>query len=162
MAKKYNGFVAGLSQFLDQIAGLSLVAVMLVVVGNVLMRALFKHPILGTYDYVGFLTATAIGLALAHCALQNAHIAVDFVVERLPRKTRALIDTATNSVAITFWGFALWNLAIYAGTMKANGIVAATSQLPVSPFIYLVAFGLFSLCLVLLSHLGESLRRVAR
>jgi hypothetical protein len=34
--------------------------------------------------------------------------------------------------------------------------------LPVSPFIYLVAFGLFSLCLVLLSHLGESLRRVAR
>lgn len=162
MARKYHGLVAGLSRTLDQLAGYCLVAVMLVVVGNVLMRALFKQPILGTYDYVGFLTATAIGLALAHCALQNAHIAVDYVVERLPRKTRAIIDSTTNSLAIVFWGLALWNLAIYAGSMKNNGIVSATSQLPVSPFVYLVAFGLFALCLVLLGRLGESLRRVSR
>lgn len=162
MVKKYDGLVARLSRFLDQIAGLSLVAVMLVVVGNVLMRSLFKQPILGTYDYVGFLTATAIGLALAHCALRNAHIAVDFVVERLPRKISALIDTATNSIAIVFWALALWNLALYAGSMKANAVVSATSQVPISPFVYLVAFGLFSLCLVLLSHLADSLRRAAR
>ena len=44
MARKYHGLVAGLSRTLDQLAGYCLVAVMLVVVGNVLMRALFKQP----------------------------------------------------------------------------------------------------------------------
>ncbi len=158
---RLNGLAAGLGRIMDRIAGLCLVAIMILVVTNVLFRALFKRPVLGTYDYVTLSTAVMISLALAYCAVQNGHIAVGFVVDRLPKRRQAAVDTAVNLAAVAFWGLCSWQMAAYAGSMASRGVVAATSQIPLYPFIYLVAFGLAALCLVLLVRAVESAMRAA-
>jgi len=158
--KTLTSLVTGLSQLLDRIAGLCMVAVMVLVVANILLRALLKHPILGTYEYVGFLAAAVIGLALACCAVQNGHIAVSFVVDRFPASMQAVVDIIVNTVALCFWGLAAWYLGKYAHSLSVNGVVSSTTQTPFYFFIYLVSFGLLVLCLVLLVKLIESIRRV--
>ena len=66
---KCEKFVGKVTQFLDQIAGLAILAVVLLVVSNIILRTIPGiNPILGTYEYVGFLTVIVIGLAIAHCA----------------------------------------------------------------------------------------------
>lgn len=159
--KQFTGLVAGLSRALDRIAGFCMVAVMLLVVTNILLRAVFNRPILGTYEYVASLTAVAIGLALAHCAVQNGHIAVSFVVEKLPGRIQAAVDVVMNIIALLFWSLCAWQVGKYANTMAVSGVVSPTTQMPFYPFIYLVALGLLVLCLVLLLKAVESLKKVA-
>lgn len=157
---KFTGLVTGLSRLLDKIAGLCLVAVMALIVANILLRAIFKSPILGTIDYATFLTAVMIGLSLAYCAVQSGHIAVDFVVERLPLKMQAAIDMVMGLLSLVFWSLCVWQTGVYANRTALTGVVSSTTQTPVYPFIYLVDLGLLALCLVLLVRTVESCRKV--
>lgn len=158
--EKFTGLVTGLSRIFDKIAGLCMVSVMVLVVSNILLRVLFKNPILGTYEYVVFLTVATIGLSLANCAVQNGHIAVSFVVDRLPIKIQVVVDLIMNAAALFFWSLCVWQVGVYAKKMAESGVVSPTSQIPLYPFIYLVAFGLLALCLVLLVRTAESIQKV--
>lgn len=157
--KTLTKLVTGLSLGLDKIAGGCMVAVMMLVVTNIMLRAIFNRPILGTYEYVVFLTAVLIGLSLAHCALQKGHIAVDFIVDRFPPKVQIYVDALMNTAAFIFWFVCAWQIAVYAQSMTARGLVSPTTQIPVAPFIYLVAFGLLALSLVLLLRTVESVQK---
>ncbi|HZK17965.1 MAG TPA: TRAP transporter small permease [Clostridia bacterium] len=159
--KQISGFVAHISKLLDMLAGLCLVTTMLLVVSNILLRRFTSLSILGTYEYVGFLTALVVGLAIANCAVQNGHIAVDFIVNRLSFRKQAIIDTLTNVAALVFWGFSTWYICGFANSLIVRGVVSPTTQMPFYPIVYLVAFGVFALCLVLLVNLLESIKRVA-
>lgn len=151
--------VTGFSRVLDQIAGFCMVGMMGLIVVNILLRAFFKRPILGTIECVVFLAVAMISLALAYCAVQNGHIAVDFVFCRLPQKMQALIGNAVDAVALIFWGACAWQVGKYAQSMAASGAVSSTVQIPLYPFIYIVAFSLAALSLVLLMSIAESVRK---
>lgn len=146
----------------DAVAGVCLIAVMLLVTGNIILRAVFKSPILGTYEYVGFLTSLAVGMAVAHCALKNAHIAVGFLVAKLPARVRAVIDGTTNAVATVFFGFCVWHMFDYARGFAASGEVGLTTKVPFYPFVYGVAASLFLLCLVLFLRSLEMFQAAVR
>lgn len=155
---RITGLVTGLSRILDKIAGLCMVSVMVVVVANILLRVLFNRPILGTYEIVVFLTVLTIGLSLAHCAVQDGHIAVSFVMDRLPRRIQVAVDLIMNTAALFFWSLCAWQIGVYAQKMALSGVVSPTSQIPLYPFIYLVAFSILALSLVLLVRTMESVR----
>ncbi|MEW6623398.1 MAG: TRAP transporter small permease [Bacillota bacterium] len=154
-------FVTGLSKVLDTIAGLCMVITMALIVINVILRGIFNRPILGTYEYVGFLTAVMIGFALAYCAVQKGHIAVGFIMDRFSTRIQAIVNTAMYGIALTFWTLTAWHLGNYAYRLSVKGVVSPTMQAPFYYFIYLVAIGLLVLCLVLLVELIESIKRAA-
>lgn len=158
--KQFTNFVQAISRFLDGIAGICLVGIMLLTVGNIFLRLLWNKPILGAYEYVSTFTAVMIGLALAYCALQNGHIAVDIFVDRLPDRWQKLADGAMNVAALIFWGFACWHLGNYALSTLSSGVVAPTTQVSLFPFILLVAIGVSVLCLVLIYRTLKICKRV--
>jgi TRAP-type C4-dicarboxylate transport system permease small subunit len=137
-----------------------MVATMVLIVVNIILRAVFNKPIIGTIDYVMFLTALMIGLSLAFCAVQKAHIAVDFLMERLPLKLQAVIDMVMGILSLVFWSLCTWQTTVYANKMAVAGVVSSTTQTPVYPFIYMIAFGLLALTLVLLSNTVENCLKV--
>lgn len=158
--EKFSVSVTGISRILDKIAGLCMVSIMVLVISNILLRVLFNSPILGTYEYVVFLTVGTIGLSLAHCAVKNGHIAVSFVFERLPGKMQIAVDLVMNTAAFVFWSLCAWQVGVYANTLAASGVVSPTTQIPLYPFVYLVAVGLLALCLVLLVKTAESMQKL--
>lgn len=158
--KHFSGLVRGISGILDKLAAMCIFAVMILVVSNIILRTVFSRPIMGTYELVGFLTALGVGLALAHCALKDGHIAVGFLVERLSLKTQALLAILTNTIALGFWSMSSWYLFKYAHAMMSKGVVSSTAEIPVYPFIALIALGLLGLCLVLISKLSVSISEI--
>lgn len=160
--KQFSGLVQRVSGFMDKLAGVFIFSVMLLIVTNIILRAAFKHPILGTYEIVGFLAAMGVSLGLAHCALREGHIAVSFVMERFSPKVQAVVNVVVNTVSIVFWTAAVWYIGKYALAMKTKGLVSSTAEIPVYPFIYMVALGVLGLCLVLLFKLLVSLRDVLK
>jgi|LFRM01.1.fsa_nt_gb TRAP-type C4-dicarboxylate transport system permease small subunit len=156
----FTSFVNKLSRFLDKLAGLFLSAMVLLMVANIVLRELFHKPFLGTYELVSLFSAALIGLALAYCAVQNGHIAVTIVTDRLPRIPKALVESAVNIIGFCFWGVTSWQVIEYGRSLMESGVVSPTTQIPFYPFVFLVAFGIFNLCLVLLIHSAQSLKKV--
>lgn len=154
--------VLQVSRLLDRLAGLAVVASMLLVVANVIMRALFNRPILGTLEYVSMLFALAVGFSLAQCAAGNGHITIDLLVERLHPKGRVFIDVLISLLTIAFLGACTWGLILYARTTAASGLVSLTTQTPVYPFIGLVALGFFLFFLVQVVKLTQGLGKGGR
>ncbi len=150
-----------LSQILDRAAGWAVVSTMVLVVANVILR-LFGHPLGGTYEWAGFLTALAVGLSLAYCAAQGGHIAVTLFLDGLPPKAQAVADIVTGIIVLLFMFMATWEIAAYATGMAVSGEVASTTKVPVYPFVYIIAFGFLGFCLVMAGVITESIRKVAR
>lgn len=160
--KRFANLVESLSRILDRIAAACIVAMMSVVVLNILLRAILGRPLLGTIDYVNILMALTIGLGLAYCGLQNGHIAVEFIVDKLSGKSQAVIGIIINLTALLFWGFAAWYMAAYARSTMHTNLMAGTISLPMYPIIYLIAFGLLILCMVLVLKLADAVRMIIK
>lgn len=158
--KQLSSFVKGASSILDKLAAICIFSVMLLIIANVFLRAAFKHPILGTYELVGYLTALGIGFALAQCAVQDGHIAVGFIVDRLPKKIQSIVDIVINAVSLAFWIGAVWYLCNFAQAMKMKGLVSLSAEIPVYPFIYLIALGILGLSVVVFFKLLSSFSEV--
>lgn len=150
-----------LSRNLDRVAGWALVAIMLLVVGNVILR-LFGQPIEGTYEWVSFLASLAIGLALAQCALEDGHLSVTFLVDKLPRRLGAFILFCGGAVTVVFLAFTTWAIGRYATSMVSSGEVGMNTHIPFYPFIYLMALGFLVFCLVIFIKLGVLWKEVAK
>lgn len=158
--KKFSGLVQRFGQVLDNIAAFCVAATMTVIVVNIIMRVLFRHPLLGTVEYVNMLTAVTIGLALAYCAFCNGQIAVDFIMDKLPARAQASTDVVTGLLALGFWILSAGYMFDYGRVMFATGLVSSTVQIPMYPLSYLIAFGLGALCLVILHQVLVSVRKV--
>ena len=150
-----------LARELDRIAQWALVAMMALIVINIILRFTWR-PILGVYEFVSFLGAVVISFALAYCAVQRGHIAVNLLVDQLPPRTQAIIDIAVNSIIITFFSLATWQVVLYATDILLSGEVSPTTMTPFYPFVYGVAIGFLVLCLVLLVDLSKSILKAVR
>ena len=158
--KSMDSLVENLSRVMVRLAGFCIVLTMLLIVSNIILRAVFKHPLVGTVDFVNILIALTIGLSIAYCAVQDGHIAIEYFVDKMPASVAAVIKLVINFMALIFWGFAAWYMIGFAGSMNANGQVAATSQIPLSPVAYIIALGLMAICLVILSQLVNNIYAV--
>ena len=68
-----------LSRWCNRIAQIALVAMMLLLGGNIILRFM-GTPILGVYDWTGLIGTILIALSLAYCGILRGHIRVEFIV----------------------------------------------------------------------------------
>lgn len=149
-----------LSKVLFAVAGAAIVAMMLLTCADIVLR-LFRMPIPGTYELVSFLSAVCVAFAMAHTSVQKGHIAVSVLVQLLPERLQALVDSLTTGLSIALFGLIAWQSFRYAGSLRQAGEVSMTLQLPFYPFVYGIALSAVAVCLVLLSQLKTHLAGVA-
>ncbi|HOO38685.1 MAG TPA: TRAP transporter small permease [Deltaproteobacteria bacterium] len=141
-------FVARIAERVNWVAAAAVVFMMLITTADVIMRA-FRHPILGTYEIVGFTGVVVIAFSLPYTSIQKGHIAVEFLVQRLPWLARVIINIINAFISIVLFAVIAWQCAKYAETMKISGEVSSTLQMPTYPFLYGISFGCLLLCVVL-------------
>ena len=155
----FERIVYRFSRMLNVLSGVALVLMMVLVFTNVALRAVW-NPILGSYEFTGFLAALTIALALAHCAAKKGHVAITLFVERMPERIQAILDTIVAIFGIVLYSILAWQCSKYAIVMYHSGEVGITTLTPFYPFLFVVAFGFAMLALVLLNDLFKSLQRV--
>ena len=159
--KQLTTIIGKITSSLDLLAAVCFFAVMVLIIANILLRTIFSQPILGSYELVGYLTAVGVSFALAHCARMGGHIAVDFVVTRLPATMQKVVSVLVTTVSVCLWGVVIWSMFTYAGSTRATGLVSATAEIPVYPIIGLVTVGLLGFVLVLLLQLVQPRQELA-
>ena len=151
----------GIYQFSSRLNGVSAAAVvfiMLLTCADVVLRA-FDRPIPGTYELVGYFGAVIVAFALAYTAVERGHIAVELLVDRLPRRGQVLIEGVGGIAASSLFVVLAWQSRVYARDLIESGDVSLTLGIPTWPFVFSLAVGCAMLSLVLLL---DGLRQLKR
>lgn len=159
MFDRVDRFVKKAAKLLAEIGGWLLLLCMLVVTLNVVLRKVFNSPLLGTYEWVGILTAVMISLGLAYCASVGGHIAIDFVVNKMKPGMQRAIAVVFGGVACLVMGGVAVSIFLYANKLALAGEVSPTTKIPFFIFVYIAGIGFAALLAVLLLDVIQSVRR---
>ena len=116
---------------------------------DIVMR-LFRRPIPGTYEIVGFLGAMVAGFALAQTTIERGHVAVQVVVTRFSPRWQKIIYLITHLLSILLFALLAWECMRYGNDFRVSGEVSLTIRIPFYPVVYGIAFSAAVVCLVLI------------
>jgi TRAP-type C4-dicarboxylate transport system permease small subunit len=140
--------VTAISGYLNVIAGISLIMLMLLTIVDVVLRG-FNRPMVGTYELVALSGAVAIGFSMPRTALLRAHIYVDFLIATFSRTVRNLFNVTTRLLVMFLLILIGWNLFTFGSDLQRSGEVSLTLQLPFYPVAYGLGICCFVQCLVM-------------
>ena len=146
-----QGFVRSigwLCQLLHWIAVWSLVAMMCLTCADIVFR-LFRRPIVGTWEIVGFLGALSAGFALAQTTLARGHVAVQVVVKKFSYGVQKIVYVITHVFSLLLFSLLTIESVKYGNALKLSGQVSNTLQIPFYPVLYGIAFSSFVVILVI-------------
>lgn len=149
-----------LSGVLNALAAAAVMLMMLLTCADVVLR-LFRRPIPGTYELVGFLGAVFVSFSLAQTALDRGHIAVDFLVRTLPEKAQQMVEAVNTAICTVLFALVCLQAADYADSVKHAGEVSMTLQMPLYPIVYGISAGCALLGAVLALQCAQALTQLA-
>lgn len=154
-AKKLPGLaekaVVKSSFLLNIVSCLSLTALMLIITLNVLLRAIFKSPILGAYDLTGFLTLIAIGCGLAYCGQLDGHIEISYFVDKMGGRINRWLTQVGRLVTSVLLAVYAYSLFAYGSRLMRTGEISVTTKTPLFIFAFVLSlcFTVFALTALL-------------
>jgi TRAP-type C4-dicarboxylate transport system permease small subunit len=109
---------------------------------DVLLRYLFNSPIQGAYELTGFLLLGTICLGFACVQGKRGHIALTFLVDKLPPRVQLVLD-----IVALFIGLLLFGAMTYRGgsaaweSLKIKEFSPGLVEFPVYPARFALALG---------------------
>ncbi|MBM4271069.1 MAG: TRAP transporter small permease [Deltaproteobacteria bacterium] len=158
--------MARLRQLTDVVSGgfnyvaCAAVIIMMMLTCVDVMSRLFWQPIPGTYELVGFIGTAVVSFALAYTSIERGHIAVELLVDRLPKQLQFFIEGINSLIGLALFSLIAWQSMVYATDLKSSGEVSLTLEIPTYPFVYGISIGCGMLCVALLVEFILSMRRV--
>jgi len=139
-----------LSRALHEIAQVILFAMMMLVVLDVLGRWLFNSPIKGTVDLTGLLLTVTIFFGIAYTHWKKEHIAIDFIVDKFPKRVQWAFECVINLIILVFMTMVSVSLYQNAQRLLQSNTLSPDINVPIYIFVLLaiagtVVFGLTAL-----------------
>ncbi len=145
-----------LAKLSDSIGQYVLIFMVILVIGNIILRKFWK-PIYGSYDYISFTNAVFVTLTLGYCAIKKNNVAIEFLVKHFSKKFSRFIN-----IIVYFTGFCIFSLITKEFIVLARELahvheVSGTAYIPISPFLYIEAYGFGVLSLINLIYFLKSI-----
>lgn len=139
---------------LAAVAGAALIATMLLLVANIVMRTV-AGPLNGTFELISMTAVVVFGLALGEAQTHQAHVSIDLVVGRLRKSVRLVVGTAVTLASGVLFVQLATSLVIYGLNLRAEGAATESLAIPVWPSALVIVLGVGGLVLALVSDLAK-------
>ena len=146
-------------QSVNYLSEATLLFLMCYITADVLLRYVFNRPLRGSMDIGQFGLAVIVFLSLSYTALSKGHVSADIFVSRLSPKKQAIIDAVNSLLGIAIYSVIAWQGLDSALYIRRVGESGGVLNIPTYPFRLLVPFGAILLCLVLVTHITEFIKR---
>lgn len=150
-----------ISRLLMGIAGAALLAIVMLVTANIIMRQV-AEPFGGTSEVVGWLTAIVASLSLAYSQHTKAHVELDIIVSRFPMRVQSVIEIAVAFISLLFFIIVAWRVLEYGENIMSRGSVSQTLRVAYYPFVYIVGIGFAGFCIALASDFIKNVNKVVK
>lgn len=154
--------VVRLSVVFNWIAGIGLVGMLLLVVADIIGIKVLSRPVPGGVEIVTFLAVVAIGFAVSYTALVHGHVAVDFVVDKLPRRAKLVVSLVTLLLSIGLVAVLAYYTFEFAARLRSTGEVSMTQKIPFYPFVYGLGVCWVMTALVLVREFVQKIAKVVK
>ena len=140
-----------LSRFFGVVVGVLLLALVLSLSFEVIMRYVFNMPTIWALDISIYLFIFIVYLGASYTELQQGHVKVDLVILRLPDKTKTVFRFITGGLGLVFCAFFISGSLRQAIAVFNNDTHAGTTfNAPLFPMYFIIPIGLFFLSLQLI------------
>lgn len=129
------------------LAGLLVLA--LLVVADIVLRALVDYPLQGVNDVYAVLMAVVIAACMPNALLTKQNIAIEVLGETLGGRIRGGLDCFASAATLLFFIMLTWRFVPYADSIAASGQKTWVLKWPVGPW-WWAATGLF--CIAVLTQ----------
>lgn len=140
------------------LAGLAVLAIVVLITYDVLMRFFFDQPQLFVDEAASFLEVLVIFGGLAYAFRTGTHVRVDLLTTHLPRRARARLRALALGLGLVFLAIVIWTTAQSALTAYRYGRVSAVMLYPLWAPMLVIPLGLALLAVVMLIALAAQLR----
>ena len=140
-------------------AGISLVAMVLVTVGEMVFR-MFGKPMAGTVETIGWLAAVTTAFALGYTQINQGHVSIDLFTRRLRPLLQVMVSMLVYLASTVLFVIVTWNVFRHAGVLRETGSLSETMKVIVYSWVYLVSLGCAGLTLALFVAFFKSCSRV--
>lgn len=155
----FDRFTSILNRGLACMAGISLVAMVLVTVGEMVFR-MFGKPMAGTVETIGWLSAVTTAFALGYTQIHQGHISIDLFTRRLGPLLQVTVSMLVYLASTVLFVIVTWNVFRHAGVLRETGSLSETMKVIVYPWVYMVSVGCAGLTLALIVDFLKSCIRV--
>lgn len=142
---------------LNRISQFALVLMMFLTAADVILRYIFKSPILFAQELTELSLAVCVSLGLSYCAIEKNHVSVDILAGKLPKRVLAIFDCITGLITIVFFILIVWRSFVHMEYFESSRITTMTLFIPIYPFVGLVGVGFALFTIVLLMDLMDSI-----
>lgn len=123
------------------IAGIVLLALMLLTAADVGGRYFFNSPITGVFDITHFAVLVMAFLGLAYCGFENGHVAIDIFYKRLKPRAARMLNRFINLAGSVLFGLIAWRTMVQSVDVKEFNEASQLILIPFYPFYYVLALG---------------------
>lgn len=149
-----------LSRILSYISFAGFFVIMIFIVLNVVLRALFDAPILGAYEIVEQMMMVGVFTSFAYAQRQGSHIRITMLLMHLPRKVSMVLCALTGlmgTAIVCLLTYAAYRQYLVAAT---NVYTSAMLKFPLSPFYLLEIVTCVVFALTLLLDVFKNIRAI--
>jgi TRAP-type transport system small permease protein len=135
---------------LADVAGVALLALMLLTVADVVMRYVFHSPISGVWDLTQAAMVLVTFLGLAYGGYTGGHIVIDLLKDRFDARALRALDLFVGILSALVMLVIAWRSSLYMLDVARTGAASMTLLMPFYPLVAVVAFGSLVFAAVLL------------
>ena len=145
------------------LAAFGILAITLMVTGDVTARFLAGAGTKWTLEFTGYLLVMVVFLGLAYTLRERSHIRILFLVDRLPKKVQAWMEVVTSFIFLGFCAFLCyltWHLtltSIILGTTSRTGV-----DVLIWPYQFFMPLGLALISILLIGNIYTQIRNNIR
>lgn len=132
------------------VAGIAVLAMMLLTCADVFLRYFVNAPIEGSFDVTQMLMVIIVFFALGHCGWTGGHVVVDLLREVFSPALLVALSAAVNAVGAAIMLAIVWQATLTALDFMRTGETPMTVLIPKYPFILVTGFGSLVYAAVLL------------
>jgi TRAP-type C4-dicarboxylate transport system permease small subunit len=143
-----------LSAWMEVVAGIALVGIMLLIGCDIVGRR-FGCPAPGAYEIVSLAGGIIIGLALPATSRADGHVFTDILLARLSETPKRILTIFTRFIGIAIFLFACCGMVLMGIRLKHSGEVTAVLAFPFYYAAYAVSGAFLLQALVLFSQIFE-------
>ena len=145
--------INSVSGWLEWVGLAALVGMVLVALIDVVGSEGFQWPLPGSTEITAFLLVVAIAAGLAFSQIAGRHIRVGFLIDRLPKRGKIVLDLFSSVLGLGLFAVIGWVTYDYGLRLFSSGTETLLLGIVNYPFALWIAFCCIPMCCVILIEL---------
>ena len=150
------------SSWFERVGLVAMAAMVLATLIDVVGSKVFKWPLPGSTEIIGVIQVIAIAGGLAFSKIDGRHIRVEFLMEWLPQRGKAVLDLFSALLGLGLFAVAGWMTYENGLSLLGSGTKTFLLGIPLSPFSFWIALCCIPMCCVIIIELLTSIERMLR